>query len=814
MGLLCLGYFVCAWLGRALSPAGGTAVSFWLPGGLYVAVLLVNPTRDWPWLMAAVLPANLGFDLLHDPNPHWLMLAGFCAANVFQAGAGAWLVRRFIAERPALRSLKEFFGLLGLVGLAAAVSAAAGTAVLVAMKFAPSFWPAWQVWWGGNVMAVLVLSPLVLVFGWRRTRAALVAGWTPLRILEAAVVYGGMLAFLWFVLVAGKGIGSPKIPVLIFVLWAALRFGLPGATVMVFLLAVASSFLTTHYLRGLSPEEIRTGSYVFTLQIFVAVTAIVAMVPTIVLAERDRALAAERAGEEQLRATLENTPHVAVQWFDRTGRVRYWNRASETMYGWTAAEAQGQTLGEMIFTREQADGFVAVLAQIEKSGQPVGPVEFSFRRRDGSVGVLLSTLFQIPQASGGPCFVCMDVDLTERKFEEELNRTQMAVLEMISTGQPFKETLAALLRLIEAQSPDMHTSILLLDADGVHMRHGAAPSLPGEYVRAIDGFAIGPAVGSCGTAAWRRAAVYVADIENDPLWAAFKQLVLPHGLRACWSTPVLDEQKNILGTFAIYYRQVKLPDARHQRLVQMATHTAAVCIAKNRAERGRRESVAREAAARGQFTFQLIAQQEAERKRIAGEIHDSLGQNLLLIKNLAQMSLRQQEPAKTYEQVASISNLAQQCINEARQISHDLRPPQLDHLGLTRALAAMIDNAAQASDIKFARKFDAVDEIFPTEAAMNFYRIVQESLNNILKHSRAKNVSLRLERDIHEVQLVITDDGCGFKMDDSANGGKGLGLKNINERVRMLGGKLKMNSAPDQGTRIEVTVPISEKTEA
>ncbi len=187
-----------------------------------------------------------------------------------------------------------------------------------------------------------------------------------------------------------------------------------------------------------------------------------------------------------------------------------------------------------------------------------------------------------------------------------------------------------------------------------------------------------------------------------------------------------------------------------------------------------------------------------------------MGQNLLLIKNMADMSLRSQETGQAYEHLATIRHLATQCIAEARQISRDLRPYQLDHLGLTRALEAMLEHIAQASDVKFASKFENVDELFPADSAMNLYRIVQESLNNILKHARAKQVNIQLERDIHEVQLRIEDDGAGFSL-DGIGSKKGLGLKNIAERVRMLGGTLKIDSSSGGGTRVEVAIPIAEK---
>ncbi|HEV2693671.1 MAG TPA: PAS domain S-box protein [Verrucomicrobiae bacterium] len=229
---------------------------------------------------------------------------------------------------------------------------------------------------------------------------------------------------------------------------------------------------------------------------------------------------------------------------------------------------------------------------------------------------------------------------------------------------------------------------------------------------------------------------------------------------------------------------------------------------RRRAETERQQAVEREQQARIEYTFQLIAAQEAERKRIAAELHDSLGQNLLLIKNLAQMALREPDPAQASEKVASIDHLAAQCIAETRQISRDLHPHQLDHLGLKRALESMLESVAAASGIGFQWKIDDVDKLFTAEGAMNLYRVVQESLNNILKHSRAKTARVDFERDIHEVRLRITDDGCGFTPDRLAENKKGLGLKNIPERVRMLGGSMKMDSTPGGGTRIKVVIPV------
>ena len=174
------------------------------------------------------------------------------------------------------------------------------------------------------------------------------------------------------------------------------------------------------------------------------------------------------------------------------------------------------------------------------------------------------------------------------KKADSLNQLQNLALQMIASGKPLPDTLEELLRGVEAQSPGMLASILLLD--GTHLHHGAAPSLPKKYSMAIDGATIGPRVGSCGTAAYRGSPVFVSDIANDPLWADYKHLALPHGLRSCWSTPILDEQKKVLGTFGIYHRKTGLPSDDDVGLIELVTHTATTAIEKHRAEKSLRES--------------------------------------------------------------------------------------------------------------------------------------------------------------------------------------------------------------------------------
>jgi len=133
-------------------------------------------------------------------------------------------------------------------------------------------------------------------------------------------------------------------------------------------------------------------------------------------------------------------------------------------------------------------------------------------------------------------------------------------------------------RVVEAQFAGLLCSVLLLDEDGQHVRHGAAPSLPQPYTDAIDGLCIGPKAGSCGTAMYRREPVVVSDILQDPLWEPYRSVAEPYGFRACWSTPILTHSGKALGSFAMYYREPRSPSPAETHALEMATHLAGIAI--------------------------------------------------------------------------------------------------------------------------------------------------------------------------------------------------------------------------------------------
>jgi PAS domain S-box-containing protein len=176
------------------------------------------------------------------------------------------------------------------------------------------------------------------------------------------------------------------------------------------------------------------------------------------------------------------------------------------------------------------------------------------------------------------------IDVTPRKLATALRDGKNELLEMIARGDPLPATLDKLVRLIEAQLEGGCCTVMLLNPDGVTVHSAAGPSMPRDYLAALNGLPIGPAAGSCGTAMFRKETVIVSDILNDPLWAPYRNAAAHYGLRACWSMPILLDRDTVLGSFAMYYHEVREPNDDDRRLIHTATHLAGIAIARTRRE--------------------------------------------------------------------------------------------------------------------------------------------------------------------------------------------------------------------------------------
>jgi signal transduction histidine kinase len=213
------------------------------------------------------------------------------------------------------------------------------------------------------------------------------------------------------------------------------------------------------------------------------------------------------------------------------------------------------------------------------------------------------------------------------------------------------------------------------------------------------------------------------------------------------------------------------------------------------------------------LTGQLMYLQEVERRRIAGELHDGLGQELAIIRNRATVALQHSgEQALVMDQLKEISDTAVAAINEVRQISHNLRPFELDRFGLTQAVDSMIERVSNTFSIRFSSSLDDINGLLSTDSETVIYRIVQEGLNNIVKHAGATEACVTLKHIGNEVALTVEDNGRGI---ETGNGkGNGFGLAGIQERARMLGGSCTVDSRPGQGTILTVRLVVSDEVRA
>jgi signal transduction histidine kinase len=216
------------------------------------------------------------------------------------------------------------------------------------------------------------------------------------------------------------------------------------------------------------------------------------------------------------------------------------------------------------------------------------------------------------------------------------------------------------------------------------------------------------------------------------------------------------------------------------------------------------------------FSQQLIASQEGERKRIAAELHDTLGQRLIVINNLALMSLSSKRESPKHiddlDSMGEISAEALLALDETRQISYNLRPFQLDRLGLTKAIEALAHKASNAGRFKVTVEIGDIDKVFPEELRINFYRIIQEALNNIMKHADATCVMIQIVRLPKCVTLTVQDNGRGYTAENRGQlaGQGGFGTTGMAERATLLGGTITTQSDLNQGTTVTGEFALNE----
>ena len=407
--------------------------------------------------------------------------------------------------------------------------------------------------------------------------------------------------------------------------------------------------------------------------------------------------------------------------------------------------------------------------------------------------------------------------------EENFRKGQSRILEMIARNKPLSKILDSLVLLIEEQSPEMLCSILLLSDDGNHIRHGAAPSLPADFVKAIDGEPIGPKSGSCGTAMYRGKSVVVSDILTDPLWEDYRDLGSAAGLRACWSTPIMSGRGKVLGSFAMYYRQPQAPTGEEARLTEVATHIAGLAIEHQASQELLRRTQAELAR----------ATQMTSMRQVAVSIGQEINQTLAAIVENADQSLLslnedKYDLAKIRESLTNISNAGRRTIEVIARIRALAKQsePQKAPLNLNELAREVLDLVAQEAQRKHIVLHTELAEDLPSvpgdrvqlqQVLLNLAMNGVEAMNEI-GDQRTLELTVKTARaENGEVLVAVTDRGTGIKPQEvervfrafhtTKNVGLGMGLAISRSIIEAHGGRLWAEPNIGSGSTFKFTLP-------
>ncbi len=409
-------------------------------------------------------------------------------------------------------------------------------------------------------------------------------------------------------------------------------------------------------------------------------------------------------------------------------------------------------------------------------------------------------------------------DITDRKRAETIESGYQYLLALIAEGHPLSVLLDALTRFIDSLAPgELFSSVLLLREDGT-LHHGAAPGLPPDYVLAIDGIEIGPNVGSCGTAAHRGETVIAADIMTDERWADYRTLARSYGLRACWSTPIFSTQREVLGTFALYYRHIRQPSTIELRMIEMASYLAGIAIERRRFETSlfnAQEQANTMTKLKESFLTNMSheirtpltsilgfsdvlmsgAKQDAES---LGRLINNAGKRLLAtLTALLDYAQLESGALEVKADVLDIAPVAQEAVS--------LFLPQTEAKGLTLAL-----------DMRSPEAHARLDPYMLT-------RVFTNLLENAVKFTDTGGIVMEVDADAEHVKVNIRDTGRGiskaflpdifdeFRQESTglarSHEGNGLGLPITKRIVEQMHGTIAVESKPGRGSTFAVTFP-------
>lgn len=615
------------------------------------------------------------------------------------------------------------------------------------------------------------------------------------------------------------------------------------------------------------------------------------------ISERKHAEEKLKRSEQQLLASIQNTPNVAVQWYNEKGEVLFWNPAAEFIFGWKADEAAGKTPDHLIFDDEENARFLSMLKQVAQSGDTVGPVEFNFHHKNGTAGNCISTIFAIPSIEGGQCFASMNVDVTgQKRIESELREAEAKFRNLVEqsligvyiirdrtfayVNPRFAEIfgyepqeLINTLPLEELVNPgdrkkfseDVHAGIMK-DRSSIHYEaKGMKKNGDTIYIEVFCSGTLyegGPAI--IGTlldiserkkvekekeqvryllnerikeltTLYRVSQVFHEDYRSVPEILHEIVSILPSGWQypevaaariiigdteyktpnfqspvhrqiAPFSTP--EGPSGIVEVVYVEKRPIESEDAfspEERKLLNMVTEMLRIFLARQQEgqmnKKMQQEILDQKIQEQKTVTRAVLNAEERERNKIGRDLHDNVNQILASVK-LYLKTAADKNAGENDELLHRSATLLDSAIEEIRLLSQSQVTP-VKEIDLRELIQVLVERLNDSTSIRTVFNYEKGRTI-PDDLKLNIYRIVQEQINNILKHADASEIRINILADTDHLHVSIEDNGKGF---DPAKRRKGVGISNMINRVESFNGQLNITSSPGNGCRVELRLP-------
>ncbi len=530
------------------------------------------------------------------------------------------------------------------------------------------------------------------------------------------------------------------------------------------------------------------------------------------------------AMQSHLQATLDAIPDLLFE-MGLDGRIYSYHTSHPELLAAPPEAFLGKTVHEAL-PPEAVGVIMSALLEAHATGSSSGK-QIKLQLPQGRFWFELSV--STKQGQGDlqqPRFILLSRDISwhkraERALHDYTNELALhnRILKLMSQDTPLQMVLDALAREAEALHPEICCSIMLLDKGGKRLHLGAAPSLPDAYRQNLEGIVMADDKCSCGEAVCRCVKGCCMNMGVENIQQRNCKLAQLVGMQSCRTQPLVNNEKRVLGTFTVYHRQPVSHEAATDSLLENYASLAMLAIEREQARRvsfSERELKAYQTAVRG-FSAHLQDIREEEKANFAREIHDDLGGTLTAIKMeaywLAEEMSAHKETTPLLKHVELMARLTDDATSTMRHIITGMRPTILDDLGLRAAIEWHAKQFCVRTGIDCHVDCiveDGCEHILDKVQSINLFRILQEALNNVMKHSGASKVVVEYYQGEEEVTMSIRDNGCGMPENHTINR-ESYGMLGMAERARQIGGQIYLDDKPGGGFSVTVKLPLSER---